>query len=217
MLTGDIVTKKILQLLMSGIVSPGAKLPTAQFFANEAGVSIVTAREAIKKLQTIGLLEVIHGRGIFATKWNGAVADLFEAREFYECNNLVAAAGKITKRGLGEFESVLSTMSNQVQAKDLNGYIQSHFEFHSMIAIYTENSILIRAFENIKQLFLFQTEILNRYPGVIERSYPEHIEIYEQIKNKKPQLAKMTMTKHIKNAQKSWENHIKIDPFKKTM
>jgi len=210
----DLVTKKLLHLLMSGEFNSGDKLPSADFLAREVGVSILTARESIKNMEMVGLVEVLHGKGIYATKGKMLIDDFFEAREFFECNNVVAAVKMADEQDCDEIDRQLRKMAKQIQTGDLNGYIQSHFEFHKSISIYTKNRILIKSFDNLQKLVLFHMEILNRYPGVPQRSFPEHITIFEHIKNKESDLAKKAMENHIRKAHTTWKKYIAIDSYK---
>ena len=213
--TRDSVIKHIFELLLSGKVDLGAKLPSSQVLAKKGGVSIPTARESIKHLETIGIVDVIHGKGIFSTKGKGLIDDLFEAREFFECNNVEVAARKSTKIYLSKFGNILEKMTSQAQKKNTNGYFKSHYDFHYHIALQTENRILIKAYENIQRLFSFQVEVLNMYPEVINLS--EHYVIFDHIKNRKPLLAKSAMKQHIKASSERWKKYIKNFRFSSTI
>ena len=77
MSASDRVTKKILTLLLKEETFSGEKLPSANYFARETGVSILSARESINNLQMVGLVKVVHGKGIFVTKGKEIIDDLF--------------------------------------------------------------------------------------------------------------------------------------------
>src|SRR6266849_5912050 len=57
----------IMDLLTSGELGPGDRLPTERALALALGVSRSTVREAIRGLEMMRVLQVRHGEGIFVT------------------------------------------------------------------------------------------------------------------------------------------------------
>ena len=137
----------------------------------------------------------------------------FEAREFYECHNVVAAATRTTRLNRKEFENILDKMAIYSQTGNINEYILSHADFHSLIAVYANNRILFRAFENLSNLFSFQMELLNTYQELPKRSIPQHTKIYEHIKNKNPDMAKKVVIEHLRETRSNWKKCISNEPF----
>ena len=55
-------------LIHDGVLQPGDQLPSERIFAEEAGVSRMTVRQAVRALIVEGYCERIRGRGIFVRK-----------------------------------------------------------------------------------------------------------------------------------------------------
>src|SRR3954447_4026496 len=55
--------------ILSGRYSPGEKLPTQRKLAAELGVTMTALREALKRLEQLGLVEVRHGDAMRVTDW----------------------------------------------------------------------------------------------------------------------------------------------------
>ena len=80
----NLVSREILDLILEGEIKPGEKLPSAENIAKKTGVSIVTARESIKKLETIGLITILHGRGIYLTEGKPVIEDLLNRNGHFQ-------------------------------------------------------------------------------------------------------------------------------------
>lgn len=64
----DQVALKLKDDILNGVNPDGTQLPSVSDLAKKYGVGISTIREAVKKLQALDLVEIVHGRGIFIHK-----------------------------------------------------------------------------------------------------------------------------------------------------
>jgi GntR family transcriptional regulator len=64
----DQVQARLTDLLKRGDLTPGQRLPALTQLAADFGVSVPTVREALGKLEAVGLVEVVHGRGVFVAE-----------------------------------------------------------------------------------------------------------------------------------------------------
>src|SRR3954447_2233276 len=55
--------------ILSGRYQAGEKLPTQRKLASELGVTMTALREALKRLEQLGLVEVRHGDAMRVTDW----------------------------------------------------------------------------------------------------------------------------------------------------
>src|SRR3954451_3688838 len=55
--------------ILSGSYEPGEKLPTQRTLAADLGVTMTALREALKRLEQLGLVEVCHGDAMRVTDW----------------------------------------------------------------------------------------------------------------------------------------------------
>mgnify|MGYP000893342978 FL=1 len=69
------IVGQIQKRILSGAFKPGDKLPAEREVAAELEVNRATVREALKKLEVLGLVEIRHGDGIYV-------------KNFYESGNL---------------------------------------------------------------------------------------------------------------------------------
>ncbi len=73
------ITEKLARRVTSGKYPVGSKLPTERALAEEFGVARHVVREALKRIEALGLVRIRQGSGIFVEQLNfGAGAELFE-------------------------------------------------------------------------------------------------------------------------------------------
>ena len=68
-LVSDRVFATLLDALLSGRYAPGEKLPTQRALAADLGVTMSSVREALKRLEQMGLVDVRHGSAMRVRDW----------------------------------------------------------------------------------------------------------------------------------------------------
>jgi len=61
------VAREIQEMIQSGALKPGEKIPSQREFSQKFGVSRASLREALLTLETLGLIKTEAGRGTFVT------------------------------------------------------------------------------------------------------------------------------------------------------
>lgn len=61
------IVRQLLELVESGRLKPGDRLPAERALAEELGVGRPTLREALRALQLLGIVDIRHGGGVFVT------------------------------------------------------------------------------------------------------------------------------------------------------
>lgn len=73
MVTRSLVSDQVFRELSEGILAgrhaPGEKLPTQRALAADLGVNMASVREAVKRLEQIGLVDVRHGDAMRVRDW----------------------------------------------------------------------------------------------------------------------------------------------------
>src|SRR5271157_3954976 len=118
--SSDAVIKRLLELMMRGEIAPGDKLPSTENLAKTMGTSVISAREAVKNLEVIGIVEISHGRGIFLTKGAPVIEELLETRRVIESYSAVAAARNKDVEVLAQIEHLLNKMDRLMAEGDID-------------------------------------------------------------------------------------------------
>src|SRR2546430_16328155 len=68
-LVSDQVFRALLEAVLAGRYAPGEKLPPQRALAADLGVTMSSLREALKRLEQMGLVEVRHGDAMRVRDW----------------------------------------------------------------------------------------------------------------------------------------------------
>ena len=208
----DEAIDKIKQMILSGRVRPGEKLPREADLAAELGLSRSSLREAVKALSLINVLDVRQGDGTYATSL--APSLLLEALsfivdfhsddkvlEFLEVRRILepAATGMAAVRMPDEDKAELAKILDAVTVDSpVDDFVATDLEFHKKIALGSGNTVLASLVENMSlptaraRVWRGMTE-----PHALERTMNEHRAIHKAIMAGDADLARASATVHI--------------------
>jgi DNA-binding GntR family transcriptional regulator len=191
--------------IISGELKSGASLSEV-LVAEEYGVSRTPVREALKQLQTEGLLEIRPKVGTFVKAPSRVdVFELFQLKEILEG----AAASLLANRGesveLRELRANVERSQAAVRGGDVEQYATLVEEFHSLIVTGAGNSALIRQYRLLMNQLayprLVQTSV--SLPGRLERSDDEHHRVLDIITAKDGATAERLMRDHVRASREA--------------
>ena len=175
---------------------------TEAALTGELGISRTPVREALLHLTTRGLITYFPRRGFkikLLTEKDGE--NLFELRlalEFAVIRHIVPA---LTKASLAEIEQVQTEYRRIAQKGEPLESIRANMMFHACLAELTENSYLIGALEEIRDLTnlagLRSLEVGSRTSEAIE----EHQRIVAELKGRSLSGALNEMEAHIRTTE----------------
>src|SRR5918994_3778884 len=134
-LTDDAITN-IKQMILSGQIGPGEKLPREKELATRLGLSRSSLRDAVRALNLAGVLKNRQGDGTYVTSLephqlletmslavdfmrNRSLVELFEVRRMIEPAATAVAAGRITTEDLLLLEETLGRMDSAGNVEEL--------------------------------------------------------------------------------------------------
>lgn len=200
------ISRAILGLIESGEFPEGSRLPGERELAERFGVSRVTIREAEIALETLGIISIKTGSGVYVRKRQGSAEtalpditafELTAARAVIEAEAAALAAARINDDEVLKLEALVAAMSacdDEERAETVDR------EFHLSIANITGNPV-IEYF--VQSLWRMRTEL----PGV-QRVYKrvctndaaartdEHGAILEGLRKRDPAAARAAMREH---------------------
>jgi GntR family transcriptional regulator, transcriptional repressor for pyruvate dehydrogenase complex len=205
---GDIVIKSLIDSIIKGELRPGDKLPSLEHLARKSRTSVLSAREAVQNLETIGILDIRHGKGIFLTEGAPVIEELLEARRTLESYFAMMAAQNGDPKLIRELEALLADMDKSLATGDIESYSEKDIDFHYAIAKASGNRILFKTLINIRNLLRYQLFTINRLPGIIPKSTERHKEVFKAISKKEPERARTWMWQHITETIETWKQDI---------
>lgn len=208
----DLIISQIRELISSGKIEPGEKLPPERKLAEHLGVSRNQVREAINKLQIYGIVKVIpqsgtivSGMGIVALE--GLITDilriektdfksLVDTRVLLEKEAARLAAINRTSDDLTHMSNALNLYEKKLSQTDTA--IEEDLLFHLKIAEASGNTVLkslmmiitpdiVKSFTSLK----ICNEVKNK------KTIEEHRNILEMISERNPDGAMAAMGLHL--------------------
>ncbi len=168
----DKIIRQIRELITSGQLNPGDRLPPERKLALKLGVGRTNVRDAIRKLEFYGILKtlpqsgtIVAGMGITALEGlitdvlkieNSDFASLVETRILMETESARLAAIRRTEEDIKSIQEALESYASKVQLNNQQA-VEEDLMFHLKIAEASKNTVL-------KSLMLIITpDIINNF------------------------------------------------------
>ena len=214
------VIEQIQNNIMEGLFKKGDKLPSERELSEKMGVSRTSIREALRVLETMGVVESRQGEGNFICSNieksllqplsmmfklnNGSFSDIYELRSILEIECARLSAIRATDMDCRELLSVVEEMEQETFGE--NRYeilVELDKKFHNTLSDMTKNYLIESLFSTISNLFekfiedarykiiLFDSEQANKSLLI------QHKKICESIIKKNQDMAVEAMREHM--------------------
>lgn len=174
---------------------------TEQGLADELGISRTPAREALRRLESDGLV-VSEPRFGMKVKELGyiEILELYEAREALEMAAVEICAEKISDIEIAELEILQEQMAGSV--RDPSRMASLNYAFHKALLNAVKNRYLTMSFEVIQKTLaiLGPTTLANTERA--EESLTEHQKLIQCLKQHDSAGARKVMGRHLSNAKR---------------
>jgi len=208
------VAKQIERLILSKL-NPGDKLPAERELAEQLGVSRSSIRDAMRRLQVIGLVEARQGAGnivreispdalvsplanVIAHK-RQLVGELLDFRLMLEPPLAARAAGHATPEQVAQMEEILRRQDKRVRAGELA--VEEDSEFHYSIALASGNSVVLKVMDVVMDLLRETRSRSLQSEGRPQKSLAGHKRILAAIKRRDAEAAEAAMRQHIRDVE----------------
>jgi GntR family transcriptional regulator, transcriptional repressor for pyruvate dehydrogenase complex len=205
------VADRIRVLMLDGTFPPGEPLPSERHLAERFGVSRGSIRDALRTLETIGLLETRHGQGTFPHElsvdrlvaplasvmaYRSDLQDeLLDVRRMFEPAVARAAAQRATEEDLADLQRILDAQRQKL--KDGQSAIVEDTAFHAVLARSTRNRVVMSIMATLNDLLVeSRTQSLNQQ-GRPARSIDGHEAVVSALRLHDADAASRAMYSHI--------------------
>jgi DNA-binding FadR family transcriptional regulator len=201
------VRRRLVELVETGELAVGDKLPPESDLAQAFGVSRPVVREALGALRAVGILRSRAGYGsvVASRRPDGLLLGRHNYQELYEvrCNLEIAAAADAARRRTADQLDVLARLVGELEATaDVPTWVDLDTAFHVAVAAATGNSVLVRLVENLRDLMTEHSLAAARLPGRREQANREHRAIYEAVAARTAPDARRAMRRHLQNVER---------------
>ena len=207
----DQIADKIMQMIRSGDLKAGDKLPSEPELMKMFAVGRSSIREAIGALSLIGLVTVRPGQGthvagqaeagedkpigLMLTAGPDKVREFVETR--LELEKIIArmAAERATDEEILQIEKIHQRLKPPLKNRDQT--IQADLDFHAAIATASHNSVLVRFLSELRLPMRDWIEQKTDFKRIYEKVYEQHDHIVDAIKARDGRKAHAAMQTHL--------------------
>jgi GntR family transcriptional repressor for pyruvate dehydrogenase complex len=209
------IAERIAEQITQGKLPPGSRLQSERELSDLFGVGRSSIREAIKALESRGLVEGRQGEGRFVRAQDVAglvqspagpvsvtqreVEQLYEARKIVEPGMAALAAQRASARELAAARRLLERHEERVAAGKYGGLEDS--AFHARLAGMADNPLLARLLEAILQVLHATREPALRSAQGLQFSLAGHWDVLRAIEAHDVDAASAAMLAHLGRAQ----------------
>jgi len=205
------IVRQIKGLIADGHLKSRDRLPPERDLAERFRVSRTSVREALRALESLGLIEIRAGEGAYVRQVSveslieplalviltqrEAIADLYEARRLLEPPIAALAARRASREEIAEMTRLLDEQAKEVGA-GRTGLAQDA-AFHSAIVQATHNRAITRIVTTLMDLLSQTREESLSAPGRPQRSHQDHRRILAAIAGRDGPAAQQAMLGHL--------------------
>jgi GntR family transcriptional regulator, transcriptional repressor for pyruvate dehydrogenase complex len=199
----------------SAKIAPETRLPSERVLCEILGVSRPTVREALKRWEALGIVEMRKGSGVYlkvAVSPNLVHVPLLLARPS-KVKNLIQAL-KVRRALEGEAAAICAASASVDKINEIEAALlrmeavhadgdasEEDWDFHQSIIIATGNPFFIQIAQSMRDLLHQFWENPLALPNFADDSYPYHRRMYEAIARRDPVAARFEAWKIIDSVE----------------
>lgn len=196
----DQVYDHIKESILSGTLKPGEKIPEEKI-AEETGVSRTPIREAIRRLNEFGLVEVQpRSWAAVAQLTEKQLEDLVEARVNIEVSALRSLSGTTQKISLSNLEKIQKRLEKAAEKKNWGQVFTEDSNWHLEVIKLSGNEIYLELLERLDARIQLARLQKCRNEKVIQKDVAYHRSIMDLMAKSKFKKAADLLGQHISSA-----------------
>ena len=163
------------------------------------GISRTPLREALKVLDSEGLIELIPRRGSFVRRMDvEELNELFPVMVVLEGLCAREAVENCAAEDLQQLENMHEKLEHFASQGDVDGYYEQNFVFHQAIQDLSGNKWLQRVIGDLRKVLRLARHMQLTIPGRLDMSLNEHRQIMQAFIKNDPDMADQNMQNHLK-------------------
>jgi DNA-binding FadR family transcriptional regulator len=221
----DEAIERIKEMIVSGELRPGGRLPREADLAERLGLSRNSLREAVKALSLIRVLDVRQGDGTYVTSLQpevlletvGFILDFhrddsvlhqLQVRRILEPAATALATVRMSEDDLAKLGDVLDAID---KTPDIDGLIEGDLEFHHRIAHGSGNPVLASFLDSLSAPTL-RARVWRRLTqdGAADATREQHRAIHAAMLSREPEIARSWASVHVSGVEQWLERALTV-------
>src|SRR5262249_18859451 len=219
----ELVVQRIKELLESGELKAGSRLPPERELADMLNISRPSLRTALKALSVMGIIRAKPGAGTYIAEaipevftepmhfmtliHNTSVEELFEARRIIEAGLAELAAERATDEDLAALNKEIDGMRAAVG--DIKQFLKHDVRFHQVMARAANNKLMSGVMDTIAQLLYHMRRRTIAQESDFNEAIEWHQKIVTSMRKRDAKRVKDLLSAHLRAAQSAWERESK--------
>jgi GntR family transcriptional regulator, transcriptional repressor for pyruvate dehydrogenase complex len=223
----DEIIESLRQEIVTRRLPDGERLPSEKELSDRFGVSQPTVREAIRALDTLGLLEVLHGSGSFVRSQGDfalasalqtllqlqsvSVMEVLDIRQVLGRHSIEMAAANATEEDIAEIATTCARFENLADVKEVDDVIAHIISFQRAVSA-ASHIPLLQSLEAFLLVLLNEVQVQS-LTGRSARFWraramdfqPHRVAILKGLRSGEPAVARRAMDRYFDAQRKLFE------------
>jgi GntR family transcriptional repressor for pyruvate dehydrogenase complex len=211
----DEVAEALRADILTGKYDPGAKLPPERELAKRMGVNRASLRQALKKLEHLGLITIRQGDGTRVTHYMetagielvshliplaspaspSILADMLDFRRLYGREVARLAAERATDEDIARLSAIAARAAN---VADAPAVFQVDFDFYVALTAATRNQVMSLLINTVRSTVKAYTPLLTHLNVSAEEVRTHHQAMISALRKRDPSLAARIADRYLK-------------------
>jgi DNA-binding GntR family transcriptional regulator len=199
------VHQHLKQEILANHYAPGATLLEVPL-SEELGVSRGPIREALRSLESEGLVQITPRRGaVVVSLTKRDFLEAYQVREALEALGVRLAVPILSESALDDLEEQLQVMARHAAAGDVDAFFDSNATFHEAFVEASGNRKLVEVYRRLMAQMRPYRRPSARLRGNVERSITEHRQILVAARKRDVDAAVARLMRHVEVPQRMLE------------
>jgi DNA-binding GntR family transcriptional regulator len=197
----DAVAMRIQKEILSGRIPPGERL-RLRSLQELFGVSHIPIREALRRLEGIGLVEILPQRGAIAARLAyDEFTDVYDLRKIIEPEIAARATERVSPSRLKEIKEALDELDAEPEGSRSPHFDELHRRFHWLICEPGSTPVIERVVKQLWQTSDRYVHLSLEEGGTASQAQRQHRKLYEAIRKGDPKMMRRELAAHLENTE----------------
>ena len=200
---------RLKEAIVDGKFAPGERLSPEEL-AKHFKVSITPVRDALKRLEGDGLVEVVPRQGVFVSRYSQEVIqELFDIRYLIEQASVerLAEVPEETIQRMVDLAKQMEALQDGCIFRDYARFIELDTQFHDLLVTMRGNKRLIELYQELQWPIQVVRGLSHANYHRAEDTIAEHWAIVDALVRRDVDAARKTIAAHLDNARKDLLRH----------